>query len=123
MLSPAETKKEFYEKIGSLIFDKSLVNVTDGEEDYLIDNILYLFRELDSYVDMSDYDETKNEVFHFEMVSSGGNNVKRKTVVLSNKQAAQTASLEDKIAKLLTGNHEVDTVALLQLLSKKMKED
>ena len=57
------------------------------------------------------------------MVSSGGNNVKRKTVVLSNKQAAQTASLEDKIAKLLTGNHEVDTVALLQLLSKKMKED
>lgn len=123
VLSPAESKKEFYEKIGSLIFDKSLVNVTDGEEDYLIDNILYLFRELDNYVEMSDYDETNNEVFHFEMVSSGGNNVKRKTVVLSKKQVTQTASLEGKIAKLLTGNHEVDTAALLQLLSKKMKED
>lgn len=123
VLSPAETKKEFYEKIGSLIFDKSLVNVTDGEEDYLIDNILYLFRELDSYVEMSDFDETKNEIFHFEVVSSGGNNVKRKTVVLSKKQVTQTDSLEVKIAKVLTGNHEVDTAALLQLLSKRMKED
>lgn len=123
VLSHAETKKEFYEKIGSLIFDKSLVNIADGEEDYLIDNILYLFRELDSYVEMSDYDETKNEIFHFEMVSSGGNNVKRKTVVLSKRQATKTALLEGKIAKLLTGNHEVDTAALLQLLSKKMKED
>ena len=123
VLSPAETKKEFYEKIGSLIFDKSLVNITDGEEDYLIDNILYLFRELDSYVEMSHYDETKNEVFHFEMVSSGGNNVKRQTVVLSKRQATQTASLEDKIAEILTGNNEVDTAALLHLLSKKMKED
>lgn len=123
VLSPAETKKEFYEKIGSLIFDKSLVNIADGEEDYLIDNILYLFRELDSYVEMSDYDETKNAVFHFEMVSNGGNNVKRRTVVLSKGQESQTASLEDKIAKMLTGNHEVDTAALLQLLSKRMKED
>lgn len=123
VLSPAGTKKEFYEKIGSLIFDKSLVNVTDGEEDYLIDNILYLFRELDSYVEMSVVDETKNEVFHFEMVSSGGNNVKRKTVVLSKRQATQTASLGNKIEKILTGNQEVDTAALLQLLSKKMRED
>ena len=123
VLSPAETKKEFYEKVGSLIFDKSLVNVVDGEEDYLIDNILYLFRELDSYVEMSDCDETKNAVFHFEIVSSGGNNVKRKTVVLPKSQATQTASLEGRIEKILTGNHEVDTAALLQLLSKKMKED
>ena len=99
------------------------MNITDGEEDYLIDNILYLFRELDSYVEMSHYDETKNEVFHFEMVSSGGNNVKRQTVVLSKRQATQTASLEDKIAEILTGNNEVDTAALLHLLSKKMKED
>lgn len=123
VLSPAETKKEFYEKIGSLIFDKSLENVTDGEEDYLIDNILYLFRELDGYVEMSNFDETKNEVFHFEMLSSVGNNVKRKTVVLSKKQATQTASLESKIEEILTGNHEIDTAALLGLLSKKMKED
>ena len=122
VLSPAETKKEFYEKIGSLIFDKSLENIADGEEDYLIDNILYLFRELDRYVDISDFDDSKNEVFHFEMVSSGGINVKRHTVVLSKIQATQTASLEDKIAKMLTGNSEVNTAALLKLLSKEIKE-
>ena len=123
VLSPAETKKEFYQKIGSLIFDKSLEDVVDREEDYLIDNIIYLFRELDSYVEMSDYDETKNAVFQFEMVSSEGNNVKRKTVLLSKRQATQTASLEGRIEKILTGNHEVDTAALLNLLSKKMNED
>ena len=113
----------FYQKIGSLIFDKSLEDVVDREEDYLIDNIIYLFRELDSYVEMSDYDETKNAVFQFEMVSSEGNNVKRKTVLLSKRQATQTASLEGRIEKILTGNHEVDTAALLNLLSKKMNED
>lgn len=123
VLSPAGTKKEFYEKIGSLIFDKSLVNITDGEEDYLIDNILYLFRELDNYVEISDYDETKNEVYYFEMVSSGGKNVRRKTVVLTKTQAARTTLLEEKIEKILTGNQEEDTAVLLHLLSKKMKED
>ena len=123
VLSPAGTKKEFYEKIGSLIFDKSLVNITDGEEDYLIDNILYLFRELDNYVEISDYDETKNEVYNFEMVSSGGKNVRRKTVVLTKTQAARTTLLEEKIEKILTGHKEEDTAVLLHLLSKKMKED
>lgn len=120
VLSPAETKKEFYEKIGSLIFDKALVKITDGEEDYLIDSILYLFRELDSYVEMSDYDETENEVFHFEMASNGGDTVKRRTVVLSKRQVAQTTSLESKISKMLSGNQEVDTAVLLKLLSKKI---
>ena len=99
------------------------MNITDGEEDYLIDNILYLFRELDNYVEISDYDETKNEVYNFEMVSSGGKNVRRKTVVLTKTQAARTTLLEEKIEKILTGNQEEDTAVLLHLLSKKMKED
>jgi len=120
--APSASKKEFYEKIGSLIFDKALVKVTDGEEDYLIDNILYLFRELDCYVEMSDYDEKENEVFHFEMASSNGNNVKRRTVVLSKKQEEQTTALEARLEKDLSGNQEVDAAALLRLLSKKIKD-
>ena len=43
-------------------------------------------------------------------------------MVLSKIQATQTASLEDKIAKMLTGNSEVNTAALLKLLSKEIKE-
>jgi len=122
VLSPSSTKKEFYEKIGSLIFDKPLMKVADGEEDYLIDNILYLFRELDSYVEMSKYDEKENEVFHFEMASSSGSNIKRKTIVLSKRQVVQTFALESKLEKMLSGNQQVDAAALLRLLSKKIKE-
>ena len=122
VLSSSATKKEFYEKIGSLIFDKPLVKIVDGEEDYLIDNILYLFRELDSYVEMSEYDEKENEVFHFEMASSIGGNVKRKTVVLSKRQVEQTTALESRLEKILSGNQQVDAAALLRLLSKKIKE-
>ena len=122
VLSPAKTKKEFYEKIGSLIFDKPLVKVVDGEEDYLIDSILYLFRELDSYVEMSDYDESENEVFHFEMASNSGDNVRRRTVVLSKKQVEQTTALELRLEKALSGNQQIDAAALLRLLSKKIKE-
>ncbi len=122
VLSPSSTKKEFYEKIGSLIFDKPLMKVADGEEDYLIDNILYLFRELDSYVEMSKYDEKENEVFYFEMASSSGSNIKRKTVVLSKRQVVQTSALESKLEKMLSGNQQVDAAALIRLLSKKIKE-
>lgn len=75
---------------------------------------------MDSYVEMSDYDETENEVFHFEMASNGGDTVKRRTVVLSKRQVAQTTSLESKISKMLSGNQEVDTAVLLKLLSKKI---
>ncbi len=123
VVSPSATKKVFYEKIGSLIFDKALVKVTDGEEDYLTDNILYLFRELDSYVEMSDYDETENEVFHFEVASNSGKNVKRSTVVLSKSQNDKTVSLEKQLEKMLTGNQEVDAAALLRLLSRKIKDE
>ena len=123
VLTPSATKKEFYEKIGSLIFDKNLVKVVDGEEDYLIDSILYLFRELDSYVEMSDYDEKENEVFHFEMASSNGDNVKRRTVVLSKRQIEKTVALESRLEKILSGNQEVDAAALLRLLRKKIIND
>lgn len=123
VISPSATKTEFYEKIGSLIFDKALVRVSDEEEDYLIDNILYLFRELDSYVSISDYDDKENEVYQFEMASSIGDNVKRRTVVLSRKQATQSSALENKISKILTGNPEIDMAVLLRLISKKIKTE
>ncbi len=121
VLSHSATKKEFYEKIGSLIFDKALVKVSDGEEDYLIDNLLYLFRELDSYVEMSDYDEKENEMFCFEITSSNGDNVKRRTVVLPKRQVEQAIVLEDRLEKILSGNLEIDAAALLKLLRKKIK--
>lgn len=122
VLSPSSTKKEFYEKIGSLIYDKPLMKVADGEEDYLIDNILYLFREIDSYVEISEYDEKENEVFLFEMASSSGSNIKRKTIVLSKRQIEQTTALESKLETILSGNQQVDAAALLRLLSKMIKE-
>lgn len=123
IMSPSKSKKDFYECIGSIVYDKSLDNIMDNEEEYLIDNIVYLFRELDRCVEISKYDESKNQIYNIELASSSGLHIKQKTFVFSNAKNKEVADMEHKIEKFISENTEIGTCAMLKLLSKFIKKD
>ena len=62
--------KEFLEKISNVVIDKRLNQLKDKEEEYLLDNLVFLFHELDRYVSISDIESDNDEVFNFEIASN-----------------------------------------------------
>lgn len=70
LLAPSTTKREFIEKISNVVIDKRLVQIKDKEEEYLLDNIVFLFHELDQFVSISALDNGKDEVYNIDLASN-----------------------------------------------------
>ena len=112
VMAPSSTKKEFYEKIGIIIFDKRLDATKDSEEELLINNMLFLFSELDRYSSISSIEDTTvEEVYNFELASSKGNFAKSQTYKLAKSKSQQASAMQEKIESLLTGDLDLDVCA------------
>lgn len=123
IMSPTSSKKNFYESIGNVVLNKPLEEIADNEEDLLIDNILYYFRELDRCAEVSKYDEKSSNIYSIELTSSTGENIKNNTIVLSKSKQGEVENIESKIAELLKGHTDTGACAMMQLLSKMMKDN
>lgn len=122
VIAPSSTKKEFYEKIGIVIFDKRLDTTRDSEEELLINNILFLFSELDRYSSISSVeDATVEEVYNFELASSKGDFTKSQTYKLAKSKSQQASAMQEKIESLLTGDLDLDVCVLLKMLNERIK--
>lgn len=53
-----------------MVIDKRLVQIKDKEEEYLLDNIVFLFHELDQFVSISALDNGKDEVYNIDLASN-----------------------------------------------------
>lgn len=122
ILSPSETKKEFYEKIGNVVLDKRLDQIKDKEEELFINNLLFLFREIERYISISDsMTSDKDEVYNIELSSSIGISRPSQTYRLSEGQRNKADQIESNILKTLSGEDNLDVCILLRLLNKKLK--
>ena len=122
VIAPSSTKKEFYEKIGIVIFDKRLDATRDSEEELLINNILFLFSELDRYSSISSVEDTTvEEVYNFELASSKGDFTKSQTYKLAKSKSQQASAMQEKIESLLTGDLDLDVCVLLKMLNERIK--
>lgn len=122
ILAPSATKKEFWEKVCNAVLDKRLEQLKDKEEEKMVDEILFLFRELDRYVDISQLDDfmTNDEAYSFEMASTKGASHKQQTFRLSSGQVAQANEIEKQIISQLSGDENLDVCVLLRLLNEKL---
>ena len=122
IMAPSNTKREFWEKVSNAIIDKRLDQLQDKEEPFLMDNLLFMFRELDRYVDISQLDDfmTNDEAYSFEMLSSKGESHKQQTYRLSAGQIAQASKIEKQVLSKLTGDDNLDVCILLRLLNEKI---
>lgn len=123
VLAPAATKKEFFERIANVVLDKRLDQTKDKEEEFLIDNLLYLFRELDKYVNVSntEADLTEDDVFSLEMASNknGSLTLTCRLAALEKNKAEEAMK---RIEEQLTGDNHLDTCILLKMLNERIKK-
>jgi len=122
ILAPSATKKEFWEKVCNAVLDKRLELLKDKEEEKMINEILFLFRELDRFVDISQLDDfmTNDEAYSFEMASTKGASHMQQTFRLSSGQIEQANQIEKQILNQLTGDENLDVCVLLRLLNEKL---
>lgn len=119
------TKQEFYEKICNTILDKKLEQIKDSEEDMLIENLLYLFRELERYTSISTNmveNHTDDELYNFEIASNIGEMKASQTFRLPFAQKEKAHSIERAISKVLSGDDNLDVCVLLRMLNEKLSK-
>ena len=117
------TRKEWYQSICYTILEQRLDALRDEQEDKLVDDLVYLFRECEKYSDISKIvdDSDNNEAYSFDLVSNKGTNARVKTYVLPEKDKSKAKELEKKINQLLSGDNNIDVCTLLSILDKKIK--
>jgi hypothetical protein len=96
----------------------------DEEEELLVENVIFLFREIEKYADISEItDENSNdEIFKFEMVSTNGT-IRPQAYRLSETQKSKVENLENKINSILSGDSNLDICTLLKILNNKLKQE
>ena len=124
VLAPAETNKEFIERISSVVLDKQLYKLKDKEEEALLDNIVFLFYELDRYVGISEEaDENSDDtLYSFGLLNTNGVNEQQKTYRLPKPKQSLAHQKMLEIEKMLSGDSNLDVCILLELLADKIKK-
>ena len=123
VLAPAETNKEFIERISSVVLDKQLYKLKDKEEEALLDNIIFLFYELDRYIGISEVAEENSDdtLYSFGLLNTNGVNEQQKTYRLPKPKQPLVHQKMLEIDKLLSGDSNLDVCILLELLADKIK--
>lgn len=123
LLAPSASSTEYIEKISSVVLDKQLQNILDKEEEFLVDNIIFLFNELDRYVNISiaEAEETEDTIYSLGFANNKGFSVPSHTYRLPKRKENAANKIEEKISKNLSGDNELDVCILLKMLSERMK--
>ena len=127
-LAEFDQRKEWYQSICYTALDKPLERLRDDEEDKLINNLIYLFRECEKYADISKIatdDDSGDEYFAFDLVSNSGNkNLSSQTYRLAKSEQKEAKKLESSIEKILAEacNDNVSICSLLKVLNKKLNK-
>ena len=124
VMTEYDNRTQWYQSICYTILEQRLDALRDEQEDKLVDDLVYLFRECEKYSDISQKigDPEKNEAYSFDMVTNKGTNVRTQTYVLPEKDKSKVEDLEQKINKLLSGDNNIDVCTLLSILNKKMNK-
>ena len=119
-----DNRTQWYQSICYPVLEHKLESLRDEEEDKLADDLIYLFRECEKYVDISNRLVADSDTaYSFDMVTNTGSNIRTQTFVFSEKDKNKVLELEEKITKLLSGDNNIDICSLLEIINKKLKTD
>jgi hypothetical protein len=122
LLSRSDSRKEFFEKIAIVVTDKRLDETKDNEEPLLINNIIYLFSELERYSMLTSIDDDSDgEAYNIELASNKGHFAKSQTFRLPTSKIEIANEIKDKISEQLSGDNDLDICILLKMLNEKLK--
>lgn len=119
-----DNRTQWYQSICYPVLEHKLESLRDEEEDKLADDLIYLFRECEKYVDISNKLVADSDIaYSFDMVTNTGSNYRTQTYILSEKDKNKVLKLEEKITNILSGDNNIDICSLLEIINKKLKTD
>ena len=123
VMTEYDNRTLWYQSICHNILDQRLDAIRDDQEDKLVDDLIFLFRECEKYASISQKEETagRGDAYSFDMVTNSGTSIRTQTYVLPEKDKKKSTELEKKIQGILSGDSNVDICTLLSILNKKMK--
>lgn len=122
ILAPSDNKREFYEKIGLVVFDRKIETIKDREEALFLSNLTHLFGELERYTAFDNINyETDEIAFNFELATSKGDFKSSRTYRLPKVKLIEAENIENKMQALLSGNDELDVCILLKMLNERLQ--
>ena len=99
VLAPSDNKREFYEKIGLVVFDRKIETIEDKEEALFLSNLTHLFGELERYTAFNEINNETDEVaFNFELATSKGDFKSSKTYRLPKAKVSEAEKIESKVS-------------------------
>lgn len=123
VMGETSDRKAWFESISYVILDKKLEDLLDEEEEYLVDNLIFSFKNLLKYVDISNSNiEDNNKFIRFEMISKAGG-IQSQIAILNPNKQDRVIELQEKIQSLFSGEDDVEVNALLNILKNKMSND
>lgn len=118
-----DNRTEWYQSICYTALDQPLERMRDNQEEKLIDELIELFRECEKYAEISKVEVDGNDqIYSFDMVTSGGNIIKPQTYRLSEKDRIASDEMKSRIEDILKGNDDVAIVTLLRVLNNKCNQ-
>ena len=122
VMTEYDNRTQWYQSICFTVLEQRLDTLRDEQEDKLVDDLLFLFRECEKYSSISQEtpDLEKNDAYSFDMVSNRGCSKRTQTYVLPAKDKQRALELEEQITKLLSGDTNMDVCTLLSILNKKI---
>jgi hypothetical protein len=124
VLAPSESAQEFIEKIANVVLDKHLSKLLDKEEEALLDNLLFLFRDLDRYCGLSELEGAQegDVLYSFGLLNTEGVQEPQRTYRLPKAQSAQMLKTKEALEKKLTKDANLNVCILLELLAEQIKK-
>lgn len=124
VMTEYENRTLWYQSICYTVLEHRLDSLRDEQEEKLVADLIYLFRECEKYADISRKTNNidKDEAYSFDMVTNRGTNLRTQTYILPEKDKLHAVKLEEKINQILSGDNNIDVCTLLAVLNKKINK-
>lgn len=123
VMAEYDNRTLWYQSICYPILEHKLESLRDDEEDKLVDDLIFLFRECEKYADISVKTISDTDVaYSFDMVTTTGTNIRTQTYILSENDKSKALELEGEINNILSkyNHNNIAMCTLLEILKKKM---
>lgn len=113
----------WYQSICYPILEHKLESLRDEEEEKLLDDIVFLFRECEKYSDISKKAKSDtDDAYSIDLVTNKGTSIRTQTFVVPEKEKKQVEALEKEIISILQGKSDIEICALLSVLNIKLNK-
>lgn len=109
-------RESFLNSISYVVLNKPLNQLVDEEEEFLITHLIFLFDELQNFVELSEDYDPNFEIIRCQLTAPLISTTKQ--VSLPKKMSKEKNDLKSEIKKLLTDNKDLNCMALIELLNE-----